>query len=477
MIDTTRLAPYTLLTLLALLLTGCAQLPAQRQWSDDCTWQLERLHREALSAGVADVQAHQVGDYPYLRADRFLWNQLPQLKLKTQRREWTQLVLEFGNAALTADHANLSAVTPLTSLRACLQTQAEELAARPDYLLTLSEQPYPSEYSHTARVVGLYPITRHLMLAWLPALHQELRERYLRGPANPVTRYVPAGTPGLTADLIRRWLKAATAVSPLGLPRLAVDQQQRLLAHFAPVWRIETRASFDLPGVPFRTVRSVGVNSQWPVTYSYLSYSSWRGRALLQLNYLIWFDERPAATLLDIYAGKLDGMLLRLTLDQEGRPLLLDSIHPCGCYHSLIPLQPGVRLASTEALIEPPLLLDGLPEAGDAMRVSVALSSSDHMLLGVNWEPREWDGNKYLLLPADQLRSIATTAGRRNLFAPPFGLIPGSERSEALLLWPSGVVMPGTMRQWGHHAITFSNDRHFDDADLLEQLFVHLPIE
>ena len=49
--------------------------------------------------------------------------------------------------------------------------------------------------------------------------------------------------------------------------------------------------------------------------------------------------------------------------------------------------------------------------------------------------------------------------------------MPGTERGERLLFWPTGVEDTGAMRQWGRHATAFLGRRHFDDPDLIERRF------
>ncbi|MCY1545663.1 hypothetical protein D9M68_816150 [compost metagenome] len=49
--------------------------------------------------------------------------------------------------------------------------------------------------------------------------------------------------------------------------------------------------------------------------------------------------------------------------------------------------------------------------------------------------------------------------------------MPGSERLERWLLWPSGVASPGAMRQWGRHATAFIGRAQFDDPHLLGRYF------
>jgi hypothetical protein len=51
-------------------------------------------------------------------------------------------------------------------------------------------------------------------------------------------------------------------------------------------------------------------------------------------------------------------------------------------------------------------------------------------------------------------------------------IIPGSARSERFILWPTGVLSPGAMRQWGRHAVAFVGKRHFDDPFFMDRMFV-----
>jgi hypothetical protein len=54
----------------------------------------------------------------------------------------------------------------------------------------------------------------------------------------------------------------------------------------------------------------------------------------------------------------------------------------------------------------------------------------------------------------------------------PDSLAPGSERLERFILWPTGVVSPGAMRQWGRHAVAFVGERHFDDPFSMDKMFM-----
>jgi hypothetical protein len=55
-----------------------------------------------------------------------------------------------------------------------------------------------------------------------------------------------------------------------------------------------------------------------------------------------------------------------------------------------------------------------------------------------------------------------------------YGIAPGSERLERFILWHTGVLSPGAMRQWGRHAVAFVGKRHFDDPFFMDKMFYEL---
>ncbi len=71
----------------------------------------------------------------------------------------------------------------------------------------------------------------------------------------------------------------------------------------------------------------------------------------------------------------------------------------------------------------------------------------------------------------DELRALPDSKGQHRSLFLPNGLVAGTQRLERFLLWSTGVLSPGAMRQWGHHATAFIGKRHFDDPDLLNRYF------
>ena len=171
-------------------------------------------------------------------------------------------------------------------------------------------------------------------------------------------------------------------------------------------------------------------------------------------------------------SGKLDGLIFRVTLDQEGQPLVYDSIHPCGCYHMFLPTPAAKPTAPPERTLEWAFILRTLPAADASHRLVLRLNSRSHYLVDVRPEPMATApaGASYALIDDSALRTLPTATGTRNVFGPD-GIVPGTQRGERLVVWPLGVSDPGAMREWGRHATALVGRRHFDDADLIEKRF------
>jgi hypothetical protein len=75
----------------------------------------------------------------------------------------------------------------------------------------------------------------------------------------------------------------------------------------------------------------------------------------------------------------------------------------------------------------------------------------------------------------DDLRSLPGPAGSRRSLFDENSLVPQSYRKERWILWPTGVLSPGAMRQWGRHAVAFVGERRFDDPSLVERIFCRSP--
>ena len=140
----------------------------------------------------------------------------------------------------------------------------------------------------------------------------------------------------------------------LGVLRLTDAEVAFLLAAHAPALEIETHGRFDRFGsLAWGADPAPMVDPTRPVLYQRLAHTRYRDQVLVQLVYSLWFPERPAQGALDFLAGALDAVVLRITLaPDDGRPLLVDTIHGGGCYHLYFPTPDATLRADAPAGVE-----------------------------------------------------------------------------------------------------------------------------
>jgi len=227
----------------------------------------------------------------------------------------------------------------------------------------------------------------------------------------------------------------------------------------------------------------VVVDTASPTTYARIAWTEIDGSAALQLVYTFWFPANPAAHPLDSAAGRLDGLVWRVTLDAEGRPLVYDSIHACGCFHMFFPTE---RVRERPGPLEHESVLDETMFSPQVVhsparneRMLVYVGSGDHNIQRVAVDtPKPAPGVPYRIADANALRTLPLPSGAgdgtRSIYGPD-ALVPGSQRAERFIFWPMGVPSAGQMRQWGHHATALIGRRHFDDPRLIDRYFSIAP--
>lgn len=466
-----------------LLLAACAATPP-RPTDPDTTRCLElysALDQAVAEHGATPSSPVRVADFPYLRVDRFLSSFRDQLPTTAARDVWVDQLVALDRDARQIELASLpplviadltgryAAPASLTdALASCAQRLQNQDLRDPERLEQLRQQAQvPDDYQTGKRLFGLYPLTALPVSAGIARWHEETRQTFAQPleqlpVKGQLQRFVPPDKPTVFSGTLFR--------DELDIPNLTPQQLATLFAAHAPVWEIDVAGDYDLPGAPYwRQPNQPGLNTLQPVVYRYPSYTRWQGRVLLQLNYGIWFSERPRTGSLDILSGLLDGILWRVTLDPAGRPLLYDTIHHCGCYHLFFP-GPTLQLRATaEELPESPLAPQPLPSLKAKQRLVIRISSGDHYLQRVYGDVVS-SGKPYVWHDYQALYAVPDGGGRRSLFDAN-GLVAGTQRGERWLLWPMGVSSPGAMRERGRHVTAFLGRRHFDDADLLEKLF------
>ena len=483
-------------SLLMLVAAGCAtvqQPQRQNLTSDDgqiseCARSFKELDAAVARAGVADIAARRIAGFPYLRTDRFTASFAESAISDVQvRAAWIDRMRELDTAGRRVEIANLPAaefdqlgvasrdeLMSLT-LQCAVLMAAADLRGDATVELLAQRAVVPDDYSSTKRFFGLYAITRLPFYSGVTNWQDEATQTMLaaregEAPPHPVVRYVPPDLSVYSRGQVSELL-ARAATDPLGLPALSEQQKKRLFATYAPVLEIETTGDFDRIGkLYWSDADTPAVDVSQPTVYRRLGFTRYEGRTLLQLVYVAWFPERPKDSNTDLLGGELDGIVWRVTLAPDGEPVLFDTIHPCGCYHTFFPTPRVEPVPSPQITLEWAFTPVALPAIDEGSRVTISAETRTHYLRNV-WPREITEGTQYVFADYNELRSLPLPeGGSRSAFGPK-GLVPGTERGERYLFWPMGIASPGAMRQSGTQATAFVGRRHFDDADLIELRF------
>ena len=221
-----------------------------------------------------------------------------------------------------------------------------------------------------------------------------------------------------------------------------------------------------------------------PASYAYATRLRLHGRELTQLVYTFWYPEHPRLeSWIDVEAGEIEGITLRITLDAAGEPALYETIYNCGCFHRLFVDRELERAAAAE--IGPPegdrpfsiqRDVDGridwiVPELVDVepgRRPLLFVRAGFHLPASVRYElPDDFlsatgdpkvEPSPYTLRAYRELEHMPWNGGWTSVFTDK-GLVRGAGRLEGILLSPLGLYRAGQPRQRGTQLI------HFDQAD------------
>jgi len=472
-----------------------------------CRAILSYVPRAVAIHDVGDAEARRISGFPHLRINRFLAH-VGQRYRRTPSgsafRAWVARLRRLDQQAVHIELANLPPASmrrlgaalfghPVTAGKIARSYEKCAVAAVSRRLATKANRQrlvktayVADDYSDVAQTAGLFPLTSiPIAEGWkqwkakhLSSFERPIQEQPVRGQ---LIEWWPRQTSGsaLTPNQVRRILERSRDPA-LGIPEPNNRDRNRLFATFAPIWQVDVGGQYDRIGHPawHNDRRSIAIDHRRPTVFTRISHAIVDGKILLQLNYSVWFDERPRAGPLDLLGGKLDGIVWRVTLSTHGKPMIYDSIHACGCYHFLFPVMNGTlsRWRRTRSdLKEVPVVLHHLRAPQTRQRVLLRLASASHYLQGVSVVTVQSASRSrlpYRLIDDRALQTLPLPKrGRRSLFRSD-GLVADTERLERFLLWPTGVRSPGAMRQWGHHAIAFAERRHFDDPVLFDQIFM-----
>jgi len=238
-----------------------------------------------------------------------------------------------------------------------------------------------------------------------------------------------------------------------------------------------------------------GIQTNRPTLYAYQVATEIQGIRTKQLIYTLWYPEHPSMKPRDPEAGPIEGWTLRITLNQDNRPLIYESVSNCGCYYKVFPTDKLEAWAKTEfkqlendktlhlernivnkidAIV--PELIPSPP--GPPQRPLLFYSAGHHQLITVQLQSHLSKSSinstkaSYALLPYEQLENLPFNGYHASMFGED-GLVREADRPECKLLTPSGLYHAGHPRQRETQLIHF-DEAEFDDPKLLEK-YLRLP--
>jgi len=475
-----------------LLLAGCASFLAQRipvtfERPAQCQQFFDDLNREVQEAGVRDASTFAVPGFPYLRTSRFVTALKERLKDEREREQWVRWMQKLDLEARKKEIINLPDRAGLLLTRdqkglypqveACSSELLNHDRTRSDFYSTLHPLvEVPTEYSFLMRTVGLYPLaalpvavatesSRQKTFAWF---HLSLQDLPVEGG---LKTFAPGERTSLPEKEIKEMIRDSTR-NPLGVPLPDEGRGRILVESFAPIFVQDIAGSYDWLGKIVWKGDGLGIDPEKPTVYYYISHAFLKGEPILQINYVIWYSERAGKKSPSMERGLLDGLTVRVSLDSQGRPFMVDVVNDCGCYHFFAPEKARVDRVISKPFGFDPFIPQWLPSVSTGKRLGIRINSGWHQVERLIAVGEPSDAISYELLPYDVLENLPHEDGRTESIFDAKGIVKCTERVERFILFSMGIPSVGSMRQRGHHALELIGRSHFDDPDLFDRNFV-----
>lgn len=493
--------------LFILFLSGCAgitpktaEYPEATEIVSKCSKAYQLISTAIHNADISDAEAQSIDGFPYLRTNRFLASFKDKLNNETLISAWLNYLIQLDQQARFVELRNLPAkdytllvktVSVQTDKDWTLETIINECPQhlkafdlnKPERIARIKQGAMVAdEYSLLKRIIGFYPISKYGAYYGYQNWKKENLTTFnnITYAKGTQVAYQPDVSISLSANDLAEIIQHSRN-NPLEIPVFNQKQFKQMAEYFAPIFLLDESGDADKIGRPiWSEKKQVTIDHSQPVSFVRLEYTRFNGAILPQLVYSIWFTERPKESGLDILAGKLDGIIWRVTIDDNAKILIADTIHPCGCYHLFFPSKSlNKQTEKQNRLSEGITIPAALPSHTVIDRLALGIQSSTHYLQSLSNKAQtipEQQIRSYDLILSDSvpdfaLRSMPLPDGGFKSLYQTNGLIKATERAERWLLWPMGIKSPGTMRQWGKHATEFVGRRHFDDPYLLDDAF------
>ena len=488
---------HQIVVLLFVFFQGCATYQIYRQVAEferppEYVNFFKLLDQKVKEADVRDASGFPVRGFPYLRTNRFVTSLKHDLSNDAQRAQWVRWMQQLDLQSRRKEIRNLpdKDLEDLTR-EVGISVDRDVLYKRTaDYSENLMAHDWmqpgsfeslqaavtnPSEYSTAMRVVGIYPLTS-IPVASVTRRLQGQFEKWHQSPADQLetlgelTAYGPARRVQYSREAVHLILNRSRR-NAFGVPLPAETDRQMLLAMFAPVIYQDVAADYDKIGKVVWLEKKVSVSSVRPTVYYYFSNARLKGAPILQLNYVFWYTARNGPKSPRIERGSLDGVTVRISLDNDGQPFMVDIMNNCGCYHFFVPNQERIKKT-----IPIPDGLDAfaprwLPESYPQKPLGLRILSGWHQVAHLNTDMMASASLSYELLPYDRLESLPHDDNTFESIFNSRGIAKNSERIEPLIFFPMGIADIGSMRQRGHHAVKLVGREIFDDPYIFDNNF------
>ena len=442
-------------------------------------------------AGEASV--YPVHGFPYLRTNRFLAEMKDRISSDEETKLWIDEMLLLNITARKKEISNLPdpAIVKLAETAGDVSSREDLLSALEIYTdRLLMHDRYRSgfieavkagvdiagEYSTAMRTFGLYPLAYYPVL-WATEDQYEVFKAWHNNPLEElsadgsVTVFVPPDNEVLSPKELSA-LFIAAGKDALGRPNLTDAQLKKLIAAYAPVIHQDVAADYDFFGEVRWQNDRVTLDRLNHTVYYYITHGFFKGQPALQLNYSFWYSGRWGRNAPRIEHGPLDGITIRITLDSQGMPVIMDVMNNCGCYYFSAPRKDKVdRIVPSSSGLYP-FVPTWLPESYPANRLHLRINSGWHQVQHIF--TRDVPGNTftYQLLPYDVLEALPKEGISSESVFTPKGIMKDSSRIEPYIFFSMGIPKVGYMRQRGHHAIKLIGKAHFTDPDVFDKYFI-----
>jgi len=422
-----------------------------------CRARYAEIDARVQAAGAGDANYYRVPGYPYFRTDRVLASFAREVTGIEEIGGWTRRMREFDQEAREFEYLNLGMSTQeraawrfelLQCGKALASIELDDPAAYQKLLDIVAPK---AEYT----VKSAAPQGSSCLASHESSLLQGFKDQLSADTKLQLWQVTPVEDLGLADKGY-----AVAFMDELGFPGLTDSQWRAMAEKYAPALWIETRSTHDQPGSPQWFAGTLGVSIEQPSLNYQITFTRFGEARLVQINYFYWFGGDASDHKTDV-----DGGIWRVTLDNQAMPLVYESLHASGRDHLWFPAQPMKLKAGAKPVLpqaevpEGPLALR-LQAGSHALRRVVALS-----------EAKTEARRGYTLQRYENLFTLPTSAGAsRNLFGPD-GLVPGTQDSLACL-WSGRVAKPGALRVLGRLPTSYTGISHFDDARLLDEIFV-----